>query len=134
MTSSDRQQVNILTSMKPTYNSDYITKQDWLMIWKNQANTNKFILPRDVDVLTVWSIGDIIIKLICQDIDKLFCLNNPVTILNNLMKETSLSLWKTLQTKIYNTLNKSSFNQTTEQTNSLCELSHEQRLTCMNGD
>ncbi|PIM95944.1 hypothetical protein [Candidatus Hodgkinia cicadicola] len=134
LTSSDRQRVNNLTHIKHAYNPDHITKQDWLMIWKNQVNNNKFILPEDVDVLTVWSIGDTIIKFICQDIDKLLCLNNPDTIINNLMKETSISIWKALQTKIYTALNKSSFNQTVEQTNSLCEISHEQRLTCMNGD
>ncbi|PIM95422.1 DNA-directed RNA polymerase subunit beta, partial [Candidatus Hodgkinia cicadicola] len=133
LTSSDRQRINNLTGIKHAYDSDQITKQDWLMIWKTLTKTNKHISPKDVDILTVWSIGDEIIKLICQNIDELFCLNNADTVIDNLMKqEPSLPIWKTLQTKIYNALNTSSFSQSFEQTNSLCELSHEQRLTCMN--
>lgn len=82
---------------------------------KEADKNSKFISPKDVDVLTVWSIRDEIIEFICQDIDKLFCSTNVVTIINNLLKqEPSIPIWKVLQTKIYNALNTLSFSQSTE--------------------
>ncbi|PIM95245.1 DNA-directed RNA polymerase subunit beta [Candidatus Hodgkinia cicadicola] len=127
--------LNDLIRNHPNFGLELLTKKDLILIW-NEISINRDNSKHvDCDIQVVRGSGDVIIDVIKKtlkhvlDIKDTNVSSDDVMMVNNLLDSV-----KQIQKEVDKLFASSSLCQYLDQVNSLSELSHRNKLTCMDGD
>ncbi len=130
LTYTGRYLFNYIIHYNTNYGMDLLTKRDLLLIWYKSINdTSKFI---NTNIKILKGTGDLIIEIIENILIKTLNIIKANSKVKNLSWERKLSIQKKVQANVDKIFNTSNLCQYTDQVNCLSELSHKNRLTCIN--
>ncbi|PIM96953.1 DNA-directed RNA polymerase subunit beta [Candidatus Hodgkinia cicadicola] len=124
--------LNDLVDNDPGFGLDLITKKDLILIWNELAINNGRFKHMSHDIRMVRGAGDIIMEIVVKTLTKILDIEvieadvNGTWIIDKLLTSN-----KQIQNDVNKFFNSSSLCQYLDQVNSLSELSHKNRLTCL---